>query len=88
MADTLSTELKAYEANFEALLGTHEGKFVVIHGDKVPGAFANQMDAITWGYKELGTVPFLVKLVTKVDIPLSFVSNLLGVSHVGRDILK
>jgi hypothetical protein len=79
MTETLSTELKTYEANFEALLGAHEGKFVVIHGDRILGTFDNQMDAITWGYRELGNVPFLVKQVVKVDVPLSFVSNLLGV---------
>jgi len=79
MTEVLSTELKTYEANFEALLGAHEGKFVVIHGDRILGTFDNQMDAITWGYRELGNVPFLVKQVVKVDVPLSFVSNLLGV---------
>jgi hypothetical protein len=36
------------------------------------------MDAINWGYKELGNVPFLVKNISKLDIPLSFVSNLLA----------
>lgn len=79
MKEVLSKELKAYEANLESLLGSHEGKFVLIYGDKVLGTFDNQMDAITWGYRELGNVPFLVKQVLKVDVPLSFVSNLLGV---------
>jgi len=79
MTDLLSEELKTYEANYESLLGTHEGKFVVVHGDKVLNSFDSQMDAISWGYRELGNVPFLVKQVVKVDVPLSFVSNLLGV---------
>ena len=79
MTNILSTELKTYEANLESLLGSHEGKFVVIHGDRILGAFDNQMDAITWGYRELGNVPFLVKQVLKVDVPLSFVSNLMGI---------
>jgi hypothetical protein len=79
MVKVLSKELKTYEANLENLLGSHEGKFVLIYGDKVLGTFDSQMDAITWGYRELGNVPFLVKQVVKVDVPLSFVSNLLGV---------
>lgn len=79
MANTLSTELKTYEANFEALLGAHDGKFVLIHRDQILGAFDSQMDAITRGYRELGNVPFFVKQVVKVDVPLSFVSNLLAV---------
>jgi len=79
MADQLSRELGTYEANTDALLGAHEGKFILIYQDRILGAFDNQMDAITRGYDELGNVPFLVKLVTKVDVPLSFVSNLLAV---------
>lgn len=75
----LSEELKTYEANLESLLGAHEGKFVLIHDDRVLGAFDSQMDAITGGYRQLGNVPFLVKQVVKVELPLSFVSNLLGV---------
>jgi hypothetical protein len=78
MPETLARELKTYEANFEALLGAHDGKYVLIHGDSIIGSFDNQMDAINRGYDELGNVPFLVKLVTKVDVPLSFVSNLLA----------
>ena len=79
MADTLSRELKAYEANLESLLATHEGKYVLLHNDDVLGVFDSQMDAINRGYKELGNVPFLVKHVSKLDTPLSFVSNLIAV---------
>ncbi len=79
MAELLSSELKTYEKNFDSLVGTNEGKFVVIHGNRVLGSFDSQLDAITWGYRELGNVPFLVKQVLKVEAPLSFVSNLLEV---------
>ena len=79
MADILAVELKAYTDNLDALLGAHEGKFVLIHGDEVLGVFDSNMDAITRGYRELGNVPFLVKHIVKVEAPLNFVSNLLGV---------
>jgi len=79
MSDPLSNELKTYEKNFESLVGTHEGKFVVIHGEHVLAVFDSQPDAIAWGYRELGNVPFLVKQVVRVEAPLSFVSNLLGI---------
>jgi hypothetical protein len=79
MTEVLSKELKTYEANLGNLLGSYEGKFVLIHGEKILGTFDSQMDAIAWGYRELGNIPFLVKQVLKVDVPLSFVSNLLGV---------
>jgi len=78
MLEKLATELQTYEKNFESLVGAHEGKFVLIHGDRVLGAFDSQLDAITQGYRELGNTPFLVKQVIKVETPLSFVSNLLG----------
>ncbi|MFH1689278.1 MAG: hypothetical protein ABIE42_03465 [Candidatus Eisenbacteria bacterium] len=79
MSEILSKELKAYDANHAELLVSHEGQFVVIHDDDLLGTFDTQMDAIATGYRELGNVPFLVKQITKVDVPLSFVSNLLGV---------
>ena len=79
MADILAVEMKTYTENLDALLGAHEGKFVLIYGDKVLGTFDSNMDAIAWGYRELGNVPFLVKQVIKVEEPLNFVSNLLEV---------
>jgi hypothetical protein len=79
MTELLKTELKTYEENFTALVAAHEGKFVLVHGDRVIGAFDSQLDAITAGYRQLGNVPFLVKQVLRVETPMSFVSNLLGV---------
>lgn len=61
MTELLPNELKTYEANLESLLGSHEGKFILIYKDKILGAFDNQIDAITRGYGELGNVPFLAK---------------------------
>lgn len=79
MVEKLSRELKAYEAKLESLLAAHDGKYVLIHNDDVLGVFDNQMDAVNWGYKQLGNVAVLVRQVTKIDVPLSFVSNLLAV---------
>ena len=79
MKELLRKELEKYKSDFDSLIGPHEGKFVVIHDDQILGAFDSQMDAISWGYRQLGNVPFLVKHVVKVEPPLDFVSNLLGV---------
>jgi hypothetical protein len=79
MNATLATELETYEKNLDALIGVHQGKYVVIHKDRVLGAFDSQLDAMTWAYQQLGNVPFLVRQVTKLDEPLSFVSNLIEV---------
>jgi len=79
MSTLLEQELKTFSANLESLLGANEGRFVVIHDARIIGTFDSQMDAVTAGYRELGNVPFLVKQVIKVEAPLNFVSNLLGV---------
>lgn len=79
MSELLKTELETYKKEFESLLGEHDTKFVLIHRTEVLGAFDSHHDAIMAGYRQLGNVPFLVKQVLKVDSPLNFVSNLLGV---------
>ncbi len=77
MPEMLKKELETYEREREALLGTAEGKFVLIHGEEVLGTFDTQQDAIGQGYKQLGNVPFLVKQVVQVEVPFDFVSNLM-----------
>ena len=77
MTEVLAKELETYEAKLENLLGSREGKFVLVYGEDILGTFDSQMDAVARGYLELGNVPFLVKQVLRVDVPLSSVSNLL-----------
>ena len=79
MATLLDAELQTYEKNRESLLGSAEGKFVLIKGDQIIGVYESKMDAINQGYRQLGHVPFLVKQVLKVETPLNFLSNRLGV---------
>lgn len=79
MTQILDAEIKTYERQRDNLLGTSEGKFVLIHGNQVVGIYDSKMDAITAGYQQFGNVPFLVKQIVKVEIPQNFVSNLLAV---------
>ena len=79
MAQLLAAELKTFEQNRDHLLGTAEGKFVLIHSNQVVGVYDSKMDAISAGYQQFGNVPFLVKQVVKVEAPQNFTSNLLGV---------
>ena len=79
MATLLDAELQTYEKNRESLLGSADGKFVLIKGEQVVGVYESEMDAINQGYRQLGHVPFLVKQILKIDTPLNFVSNILGV---------
>lgn len=77
MPDLLDTELKTYEQQRDRLLGTYEGKYVLIHGNEVVGAYTSKMDAIMLGYQRFGNVPFLVKQVLRVETPENFVSGLI-----------
>lgn len=79
MPTVLDNELRTYKKHREELLGTAEGKYVLIHNDQVVGVFESKMDAISQGYRQFGNVPFLVKQVLKIEVPQDFVSNLLGV---------
>jgi hypothetical protein len=79
MTQILGTEIQTYEQQRENLLGTSEGKFVLIHGTQVVGMFDSKMDAIAAGYQQFGNVPFLVKQVEKIETRQNFVSNLLAV---------
>jgi hypothetical protein len=79
MPTLLDSELATYERAKDQLLGTSEGKFVLIRGDEVVGVFDSKMDAIAQGYQKFGNVPFLVKQIMKIETPQNFVSNLLAV---------
>lgn len=82
MTQLLDSELKTYEQNRDHLLGTAEGKFVLIRNNQVIGVYDSKMDAIAAGYQQFGNVPFLVKQIVKVETPQNFISNLLGVFFV------
>lgn len=79
MSQVLETELKTYEQHRDHLLGTAEGKFVLIRNDQVIGVYNSKMDAIAQGYQQFGNVPFLVKQILKIEVPQNFISNLLGI---------
>ena len=75
----LETELRYFNAHRAELLLDAPGKFALIKGEQVMGIFDSETTAIRHGYKMLGNVPFLVKKVTEVDIPLNFTSFNVGV---------
>lgn len=79
MAAVLDRELRTYDHHRDRLLGSDEGRFVLIKDDRVCGIYDSKMDAIAAGYQQFGNVPFLVKQILKIETPQSFVSNLLGV---------
>jgi hypothetical protein len=79
MTSLLAKEIKTYEKHRHDLLTSSEGKYVLIKADKVVGAFESKSDAIQEGYHRFGNVPFLVKKIVEIEVPLEFVSGLLKV---------
>ncbi len=79
MTELLNKEIETYNVHKAELLGKANGKFVLIKDSEVVGVYDTKMDAIRQGYERFGNVPFLVKLIVEVEVPLEFTSNLLAV---------
>ena len=79
MASVLAKEIRTYEKHRDDLLTGSEGRYVLIKAEKVAGTFESKLDAIQEGYRRFGNVPFLVKKIVKIEVPLDFVSGLLKV---------
>ena len=73
MAMALETELATYKEKL-ATLKEHEGKFVLIHGQRVIDFFSTYEDAIKAGYQQFGMLPFLVKKVMSTE-PVFFITR-------------
>jgi len=61
-----SRELGTFQVHLMELL-THEGAFVVVHGDQIKGPFETYEEALSEGYERFGLVPFLVKQVHRPE---------------------
>ena len=75
----LDRELQTYEAHKAELLAKGRGKWVLIKGARVAGVFDTEADAIRQGYERFGNVPFMVKEIVEIEVPVSIPWNLLGV---------
>lgn len=78
MKALLDRELQTYDEHKHELLSKGIGKFALIKDDKIIEIFDSQADAIRRGYEQFGNVPFLVKQIVEVDLPLNFTSHMLG----------
>jgi hypothetical protein len=66
-------ELEVYNSHLIDLL-SQEGKFVVIRGEEILGAFDTYDAALEAGYDRFGPVPFLVKKIQRVE-PVHYFSR-------------
>lgn len=78
MPSVLDRELQTFDRERDRLLASAEGKYVLVRGDEVVGVYDTKMDAVTEGYRRFGNVPFLAKQLVRVEVPQTFVTNLIG----------
>ena len=61
-------EVETYNANKEALLNEHKGKYVIIKGDQIVKMFASEEDAIRHGRETFPTGElFFVRQIADVE---------------------
>jgi hypothetical protein len=63
----ISRELKTFKENKSQLLKKAEGKFVLIHQDRIIDIFETEDEGIRAGYQQLGNTPFLVKEILEKE---------------------
>jgi hypothetical protein len=69
----LEQELATYHAKLPEWK-EHEGKFVLIKGERVVDIFSSYDDALKAGYKEFGLEPFMVKQIASVE-PVFYITR-------------
>ncbi len=68
----LQEEQAFFEANRAALLKEHLGKYALIKGSELIGAFDTDENAYTEGVARFGNVPFLIRRIEEKDATAQF----------------
>jgi hypothetical protein len=79
----LETELETFNRSLPGLKAEHEGKFALVHLDRVVDVFSSYEDAVKAGYAEFGLGPFLVKQIHSIE-QAQFVSRFAAPCAAGR----
>jgi len=74
----LEKELKYFESIKSELLKYHEGKYALIKDEKLIDTFTKMEEAYENGVKNFGAEPFLIKKITKEEVPESIPSLMTG----------
>lgn len=69
MADPLAKEKVFLQQNQAALAEQHPGKYLLIKGEQVYGAFETYEQGVSVGVQQFGTGPFLVRSVLEPQDP-------------------
>ncbi len=67
MPNPLAREKAHLQANREELAANYPGKYPLIRGEEVLGAFETYDKGVTEGFRRLGAGPFLVRSVLRPD---------------------
>jgi hypothetical protein len=74
----LEEEIRFFEKNKARLLADHEGKFVVIEGERLLGAYDTVENAYNAGLQAFGDRQFLVRKVSSAEQNLTNLALLHG----------
>jgi hypothetical protein len=74
----LSKEINWFGANRANLLDQHEGKWAIVHGEELLGAFDTFEEAYSEGIRMTGGEQFLVKRISETDEQTSVPALTLG----------
>ena len=66
----IDREWETLQANLPALLEREEGRYVLIHGDQIVGAWDTQAEALEEGYRRFNLESFLVHRIVAVETPI------------------
>ena len=76
MTTALFQESETYRNSLPAMLGAHDGQYVVIKGESLSHFAESYQDALEWAYEKFGLDDFFVKRVSSDQ----------GLSHFTRDL--
>jgi hypothetical protein len=63
----LEKELEAFKKELPRLVAESQGKFALVQGDSVVGAFDTYEDAVKAGYDKFSLTPFMVKRIAQLE---------------------
>ncbi len=69
MTDPLATEKAFLKQNQAMLAERHPGRYLLIEGERVHGAFETYEQGVSAGVRQFGAGPFLVRSVLEPDDP-------------------
>lgn len=81
----LDSERQFFQDHQEELLKAHPGRFVIIRGEQLVGAFDTVEDALSVGTKEFGLSPFLIRRTDERTSEVCIPALALGILHAPSD---